>query len=44
MEGEEEVKAAESGALEFSRAQCETDVLRTANGAIRERSSAWTSS
>jgi hypothetical protein len=42
--GEEEVKVAKSEAPVFTGVGCKRETLRRRGGAIRERSSAWTSS
>ncbi|QEV52833.1 hypothetical protein CP981_15235 [Streptomyces platensis] len=42
--GEEEVKVAKSEASATTGAWCKKELLRLKSGAIRERSSAWTSS
>ncbi|QBR06758.1 hypothetical protein D7Y56_12965 [Streptomyces sp. S501] len=42
--GEEEVKATESAAPAITGVWCKREMLRRRSGAIRERSSAWTSS
>ncbi|TBO56942.1 hypothetical protein EYS09_25290 [Streptomyces kasugaensis] len=42
--GEEEVKVAKSAASALTGAWCKKESLRPLSGAIRERSSAWTSS
>ncbi|ARF55580.1 hypothetical protein B1H19_16580 [Streptomyces gilvosporeus] len=42
--GEEEVKVAKSEASASTGAWCKKESLRLRSGAIRERSSAWTSS
>ncbi|TXS23920.1 hypothetical protein EAO74_25650 [Streptomyces sp. gb1(2016)] len=42
--GEEEVTATESAAPAITGAWCKREMLRRRSGAIRERSSAWTSS
>ncbi|TFV32210.1 hypothetical protein E4K10_16940 [Streptomyces sp. T1317-0309] len=42
--GEEEVDVTESGAPVVTGAWCTREMLRQGCGAIRERSSAWTSS
>ncbi|TSB23838.1 hypothetical protein FNJ62_14830 [Streptomyces benahoarensis] len=42
--GEEEVKVAKSEASALTGAWCKKESFRSSGGAIRERSSAWTSS